>query len=179
MRVGFWRLDPWHNKGQSQEKFLDCADGATSLSDGQVSVATQNQAECKQAARKQASARGRTPATVCRSFSSTTESFLLLLLLQPHQNVSETQRKQVSSLVIRSLTLLLSPSSPQTTPAPHPQEILHICSHHRLLSSSAALCFCEGRLVLQQQGSVAIGQQVELSSKQHPLSNPSPHPSPN
>jgi hypothetical protein len=52
MRVGFWRLDPWHNKGQSQEKFLDCADGATSLSGEQVSVATQNQAECKQAARK-------------------------------------------------------------------------------------------------------------------------------
>ena len=134
MRVGFWRLDPWHNKGQSQEKFLDCADGATSLSGEQVLVAAQNQAECKQAARKQASARGRTSTTVCRSFSSTTESFLLLLLLLPHQNVSGIQRKQVSSLVIRSLTLLLSLSPPASHHRPLPAR-----NSALLLTSSAAL----------------------------------------
>ena len=58
MRVGFWRLDPWHNKGQSQEKFLDCTNGTTSISDEQVSASTQ-----KQALHQQASARERTLAT--------------------------------------------------------------------------------------------------------------------
>ena len=111
-------------------------------------MAAQNQAECKQAARKQASARGRTSTTVCRSFSSTTESFLLLLLLLlPHQNVSEIQRKQVSSLVIRSPTLLLSLSPPASPTAPCPQEIPRLSLHPRPLCSSAALCFCGGGLV--------------------------------
>ena len=123
-------------------------------------MSTQNQAECKQAALKQASARERTSVTVCRSFSSTTESFLLLLLLLPHQNVSEMQRKQVGSLVIRSLTLLLSPIPPPATPAPRPQEILHFHWHHRLPSSSAASCFREDGLGRQQQGSAWLSKQV-------------------
>jgi hypothetical protein len=112
-----------------------------------VLVATQNQAECKQAARKQASARERTSTTVCRSFSSTTERFLLLLLLLPHQNVSEIQSKQVSSLVIRSLTLLLSLSPPASTTAPCPQETLRLSLRPHPLCSSAALCFCGSGLV--------------------------------
>ena len=78
-------------------------------------MSTQNQAECQQAALKQASARERTSVTVCRSFSSTTESFLLLLLLLPHQTVSEMQGKQVGSLTLGTLTL-----SALTQPPPHP-----------------------------------------------------------
>jgi hypothetical protein len=93
MRLGFWWLDPWHNKGQSQEKFLDCADGATSLSGGEVSVATQNQAECKQAARKQASARERTSATVCRTPSADADADAAAAALLPHKNVLEMRRE--------------------------------------------------------------------------------------
>ena len=123
-------------------------------------MATQNQAECKQAARKQASARERTSVTVCRSFSSTTESFLLLLLLLPHQNVSEMQRKQVGSLTLGALTLSLALSPHAATPAPRPQEILHLYPHPRLPSSSAAPCFREDGTVVQQQGSAWLSKQV-------------------
>ena len=77
---------------------------------------------------KQARARASTWVVVCRSFSSTTESFLLLLLLLPHQNVSEMQRKQVGSLTLGALTLSLSLSPHAATPAPAAKEFC-ICIH--------------------------------------------------
>ena len=123
-------------------------------------MSTQNQAECKQAALKQASARERTSVTVCRSFSSTTESFLLLLLLLPHQNVSEMQRKQVGSLTLGALTLSLALSPHAATPAPRRKRILHLYPHPRLPSSSAAPCFREDGTVVQQQGSAWLSKQV-------------------
>jgi hypothetical protein len=75
---------------------------------------------------------------------------LLLLLLLPHKNVSEIQRKQESSLVIRSLSLLLSLSPPASTTAPCQQEILRLSLHLRLLYSSAATPFRESGLVHQK-----------------------------
>ena len=125
-----------------------------------TTVSTQNQAECKQAALKQASVRERTLITVCRSFSSTTESFLLLLLLLPHQNVSEMQRKQVGSLTLGALTLSLVLSLHAATPAPRRKRILHFHWHPPSPSFSAASCFRGRGLVHQQQGSVSIEQQV-------------------
>ena len=109
-------------------------------------MSTQNQAECKQATLKQASARDRTSVTVCRTFSSTTESFLLLLLLLPHQNVSEMQRKQVGSLTLGALTLSLSLSPHAATPGPWPQETLRLSLHPRLPLSSAASSYLVGGL---------------------------------
>ena len=114
---------------------------------------THNQAECEQAALKQASARDRTSVTVCRSFSSTTESFLLLLLLLPHKKEGGKEvRRQGGDKRIRTpshLETLLSPAAD----APRKQEIPQGCCDVRLLSSSAASCF-RGRGLLHRQGSV-------------------------
>ena len=87
-------------------------------------------------------------------------SILLLLLLLPHQNVSEMQRKQVGSLTLGALTLSLALSPHAATPAPRPQEIPHLHRHPRLLSSSAASCFRGDGLVHQQQGSAWLSKQV-------------------
>ena len=42
--AGFQQLEPCHNRGQWAGKFLDYADGATSLRGEHVSMTTQNQA---------------------------------------------------------------------------------------------------------------------------------------
>ena len=74
----------------------------------------------------EARARGSTSwAVVCRAPSASSGGILLLLLLLRHKNISEMQRKQVGSLTLGALTLLLSLSPHAATPAPCPQEIPH------------------------------------------------------
>ena len=83
-----------------------------------------------------------------------------MLLLLPQQNVSEMQRKQVGSLTLGALTLSLALSPHAATPAPRPQEILHLYPHPRLLSSSAASCFREDGLVHKEQRSAWLSKQL-------------------
>ena len=73
------------------------------------------------AARKQAHARGHTSRTVSRSFSSTIESFLMLLLLEGGGNGHRFEGSRLTSLNLKALSLLLSLSlrycHPRTFPA--------------------------------------------------------------
>ena len=87
------------------------------------------------------------------SYATINTILLLLLLLEGNHNASRKHVTQASSLTLGALTLSLALSPHAATPAPRRKRILHLYSHPRLPSSSAASCFREDGLVHQQQGS--------------------------
>ena len=117
-----------HVAANAQELIIDqefaASDHVPNLKRQQTQSATK-----KQETHNQARARAVTlQRSQSRPSDAALETILLLLLLLPHQNVSEMQRKQVGSLTLGALTLSLALSPHAATPAPRRKKF-RICIH--------------------------------------------------